>query len=71
MGYTLNYNGIPQMTPSLERILKQVAIDGQTNGLLKSGRVLKRYNPVKDNYTQISTPEMRAPSRSHWPDPAA
>jgi hypothetical protein len=27
MDYTLKYNGIPQMTPSLERILKHVAIE--------------------------------------------
>ena len=31
MDYTLNCNGIPQMTPSVEGILKHVAVDGQVN----------------------------------------
>jgi len=33
LDYTLNYNSIPQMNPSLE-------IDGQMNGLLNSDRIL-------------------------------
>ena len=47
MDYTQNYSGIPQMTPSLEGILKHVVIDGQMNGLLNSEKYLKSHSPSK------------------------